>query len=215
MFEREGRGMEYQVAIYSSDAVFARMLEIEFCMQGLSVLVAEKPDPTCFAKYVLLDLDTATAPAPQTYVRMIGFTHSPALSANDIYRQCALILRRPFEMRTLRQELAEEIGLRGGEHDMHRELRAERPIAIFLDEKQHLLHVKDRQIPLSPHEFAVMKCLLAHRGTAVSKEELLSCIGESAANKLEVYICYLRRKTETGEGYRLIRTVRGKGYCII
>ena len=57
--------------------------------------------------------------------------------------------------------------------------------------------------------------MLGMMNVSFSKEELLSCIGESAANKLEVYICYLRRKTETGDGYRLIRTVRGKGYCII
>ena len=35
-----------------------------------------------------------------------------------------------------------------------------------------------------------------------------------ASNSLDVYIGYLRRKTEAGDGSRLIQTVRGVGYAL-
>ncbi|MDP9234527.1 MAG: winged helix-turn-helix domain-containing protein, partial [Actinomycetota bacterium] len=35
-----------------------------------------------------------------------------------------------------------------------------------------------------------------------------------ASNSLEVYVGYLRRKTETGGGSRVIQTIRGVGYVL-
>jgi len=51
-------------------------------------------------------------------------------------------------------------------------------------------------------------------GEPVSRERIAEGIGESSANKVDVYICYLRRKLEQVTGLRVIRTVRGKGYCV-
>lgn len=59
-----------------------------------------------------------------------------------------------------------------------------------------------------------MQCLLEHRGESVSRDEISTVIGESSANKTEVYICFLRRKLEETFGDRIIKTVRGKGYTI-
>jgi two-component system response regulator MprA len=38
--------------------------------------------------------------------------------------------------------------------------------------------------------------------------------GLPTANTLDVYVMYLRRKTEAGGSSRLIRTVRGVGYVL-
>jgi two-component system response regulator MprA len=37
---------------------------------------------------------------------------------------------------------------------------------------------------------------------------------ETSSNSLDVYIGYLRRKTEIGDAPRLIHTVRGVGYVV-
>ena len=36
--------MEYQVVVYSTDAVFARMLELEIGACGMTVVISEHPD---------------------------------------------------------------------------------------------------------------------------------------------------------------------------
>ena len=45
---------------------------------------------------------------------------------------------------------------------------------------------------------------------SVRSEELSE--SSESSNRLEVYICYLRKKLEQLTGIRLIRTVRGIGY---
>ena len=69
-------------------------------------------------------------------------------------------------------------------------------------------------IPLGPKEFAVLSLLWRRRGEAVSREEISREIGESTANKVDVYVCMLRKKLEA-EDLRYIKTVRGRGYCLI
>ena len=61
----------------------------------------------------------------------------------------------------------------------------------------------------------MMRILMAHRGEIVSREMLESALqgeGKTDSNKVEVYLCFLRRKIERPLGLRLITTVRGKGY---
>ena len=95
--------MEYQVVILSADEVFSRMLEIEFRMQNLSVLVAEELPARDYSSVVLLDLDSATPPSLGTYGQMIGFTKDSALLTVDSHRQCSMILHRPFDLGLLRR----------------------------------------------------------------------------------------------------------------
>ena len=56
--------MEYQIAIYSTDTVFARMLELEFSMRGFTVLTADDPSDGHYSDVVLLDLDSSVVPSP-------------------------------------------------------------------------------------------------------------------------------------------------------
>ena len=67
---------------------------------------------------------------------------------------------------------------------------------------------------LSKQEFRIMRLLLQKRGQVVTREELLEVIGPGSDNRVEVYICYLRRKTDRFPAGRLIRTVHKKGYRV-
>ena len=208
--------MEYQVVILSADEVFSRMLEIEFRMQNLSVLVAEELPARDYSSVVLLDLDSATPPSLGTYGQMIGFTKDSALLTVDSHRQCSMILHRPFEVRLLRREVLSCLAQDPAAPVVYTpRLDAVGEREIFLDREKLTLSVGDgHEIALTPVEGKIMDCLLSNRGRIVSKEELSALIGESLANKTEVYICYLRRKTDSQNGMRLISTVRGKGYMI-
>lgn len=202
--------MEYQIVIYSGDAVFSRMLELEFAMRDVSVQTVRQPREGLFSNIAILDLDSSAAPSPASYRRMIGFTRGVALAEDEARRQCSMILHRPFEMRLLRREIFEELGSvqRGA---FGSSLSS---IALSLDPERDLLYADGNEMTLTPTEVILMRALLAERGTTVSRAALSELIGESSANKLDVYICFLRRKLEAVTGLRVIRTVRGKGYCI-
>lgn len=203
--------MEYQIVIYSADAVFARMLELEFSMRELSVLTLPRPQTDLCSEVALLDLDSSPAPTPASYRRMIGFTRGAALSEDETRRQCSMILRRPFEMRLLRREVLSEILT---PRDFFEE-GSPQMIKPVLDIERKILSLEGKEIALTPTETTVMQALLAERGNAVSRETLAALIGASAANKTDVYVCYLRRKIETVTGQRIIRTLRGRGYCVV
>lgn len=199
--------MEYQLVIYSTDTVFARMLELEFQMHGVSTLVLAQPNVEIVSRIALLDLDSATPPAPDSYGRMIGFTRGRTMADEETRRSCSMILRRPFEMRLLRREILESGEFQGvGE--------GRRETKILLDAQRRTLRVDGGEVTLSPKEYALAQRLLAARGEAVTRAELAEVIGESDTNKTDVYVCYLRRKLDGISASALIRTVRGKGYMI-
>ncbi len=206
--------MDYQVAVLCADAVFARMLELEFLMRDLQVFSATTLGADDRAEIVLLDLDSAMAPPVGSYSQIIGFTRNSALLAVDTHRQCAMILHRPFELSLLRREVLAYVQKRTRSSHRKATSMASKPRDFRLDPSRACLWEGRREIPLTPVEYKILQCLLEHRGETVSREKLSELIGESLANKTEVYICYLRRKTDAPNGLRWIRTVRGKGYRI-
>lgn len=201
--------MEYQLIVYSTDAVFARMLEVEFLMREMTVLVSEQPDPTLSCEIALLDLDSVAPPLPHTYRRMIGFTRGEVTTDEESRRQCSMILYRPFEMSALRREVL--LGSERAEHSAERSLDT---LHLRLNAELRTMGLGAKEIALTPHEFAVAELLISNRGKIVSREQIAERIGESDANKVDVYVCYLRRKAERLTPVRLIRTLRKKGYMI-
>jgi two-component system response regulator MprA len=76
----------------------------------------------------------------------------------------------------------------------------------------------DRALALTPTEFELLRFLLQHPRQVLEREQILTRVwGYDFAgddNILEVYIGYLRKKTEAGGEPRLIQTVRGVGYVL-
>ncbi len=76
----------------------------------------------------------------------------------------------------------------------------------------------DRQLALSPREFAVLLALARRAGRVVSKDELLvAAWGDEHAvsrNSVEVYVGYLRRKLDAVGAGEVLQTVRGHGYQV-
>jgi two-component system response regulator MprA len=76
----------------------------------------------------------------------------------------------------------------------------------------------DRSFDLTRTEYALLDLLLRNAGQALPREVILDRIWGYAStpgsNALEVYIRYLRRKTEAGGEPRLIQTIHGLGYVL-
>jgi DNA-binding response OmpR family regulator len=85
---------------------------------------------------------------------------------------------------------------------------------IVLDDRTRLVRVDGAPVELTGREFAVLECLLRHKGQVLSREQLLDHAWPLAAavtlNSVDAYVHYLRSKL--GDAGRLIRTVRGIGY---
>lgn len=113
--------------------------------------------------------------------------------------RCRALLRR-------RSQMSNPV-LRLGELEVHRVNRQ-----VFCD---------GREVVLTAKEFLLLEYLMLHRGESVSRTELLEHVWKSECNAgtniVDVYINYLRRKLERGEGAterKLIQTVRGTGYRV-
>lgn len=76
----------------------------------------------------------------------------------------------------------------------------------------------DRVFELTPTEFELLAYLLRHPRQVLPRETILTAVWgydfEGNDNVLEVYIGYLRKKTEAGGQPRLIQTVHGVGYVL-
>lgn len=199
--------MKKQILILSEDAVFARMLFLEFSMLQLSVSVASSPQDPRDVQVVLVDLDSVAPPAFGKYAYVIGFTKQASLSAVDPDGRCSMILHRPFEIRLLRQEVLTHLRGETGEGE-----RSEPSARLLL--VGDALFYGEKSVSLSPRERSIMEYLLLNAGKAVSRDTISSLVGESTANKIDVYVCYLRRKIATLTDKNLIRTIRGKGYSL-
>lgn len=76
----------------------------------------------------------------------------------------------------------------------------------------------ERRISLTRTEFALLELLLRNARKVLSRNTILEEVWgydfPTSGNALEVYIGYLRRKTEAEGEDRLIHTVRGVGYVL-
>jgi len=87
------------------------------------------------------------------------------------------------------------------------------------------LHPDTRQVrrtgidlELTKTEFDLLQLLMENAGIVLNRSVIYERIWgydfETSSNSLDVYVGYLRRKTEAGGQPRLINTVRGVGYVI-
>jgi len=89
---------------------------------------------------------------------------------------------------------------------------------LSLDPETREVRRGDRPISLTRTEFALLELLLARPRRVLTRSQILEQVWgydfPTTGNALEVYIGYLRRKTEADGEPRLIHTVRGVGYVL-
>ncbi|MFB9717895.1 response regulator transcription factor [Planobispora longispora] len=73
-------------------------------------------------------------------------------------------------------------------------------------------------LELTRTEYLLLELFMVHPRQVLAREQILSEVWgfdfEPSSNSLDVYIMYLRRKTEVSGFSRLIHTVRGVGYVL-
>lgn len=87
---------------------------------------------------------------------------------------------------------------------------------VTMDLRQRTVRRGDREVRLTPKEFAVLEFFLRHPNQVLSKAQLLNGVWEydfdPGSNIVEVYVGYLRHKLDRPDEDSLIETVRGGGY---
>jgi len=125
-------------------------------------------------------------------------------------------LTKPFALEELRARL--RALLRRTAPDENDETATLEYADISLDPTAHTARRGERSIDLTRTEFALLELLLRNAGRPLPRETIMDRVwgweSEPTSNSLEVFVGYLRRKTEAGGEPRLIHTVRGVGYVL-
>ncbi|MFN8036170.1 MAG: response regulator transcription factor [Acidimicrobiia bacterium] len=89
---------------------------------------------------------------------------------------------------------------------------------LTLDPETREVHRGPRSIELTRTEFALLELLMRNARKVLTRELIFERVWGydfgANSNSLEVYVGYLRRKTEAEGEARLIHTVRGVGYVL-
>ena len=89
---------------------------------------------------------------------------------------------------------------------------------LLLNLQTHWLFINGEPVELTPREFDLLHLFMRNPRQVLVRERILEAVwgydfgGED--NVLEVYIGYLRKKTEAAGEPRLIQTIRGVGYAL-
>lgn len=122
-------------------------------------------------------------------------------------------LRKPFERSILLARI----------HALLRRYERNRPQQlsvgpVSLDALRRKASSHNRDVTLTPREFALLEFLMMNAETPLAKSEILASVWGSDfdgdPNIVEVYIGYLRRKIDVKGQPSIIRTVRGVGYTV-
>ncbi|HEV3001071.1 MAG TPA: response regulator transcription factor [Solirubrobacteraceae bacterium] len=89
---------------------------------------------------------------------------------------------------------------------------------LSLDPVSYEVRRGDRRIDLTRTEHLLLELFLRHPRQVLTRSQIFDRVWGydfgPASNSLEVYVGYLRRKTEAGGEPRLLHTVRGVGYVL-
>jgi len=165
----------------------------------------------------------------------------PGLDGLEVCRRLRAAGPTPILMLTARESVSDRVlGLDAGADDylvkpfefdelvarVRALLRRARPEAadllafvdLRLDTGTHQAYRGDRPIELTAKEYELLDLFLRHPRQVLTREVIFDRVwgydfgGES--NIIEVYVRYLRQKTEGGGEARLLHTVRGVGYVL-
>jgi two-component system response regulator MprA len=128
-------------------------------------------------------------------------------------------LPKPFALEELLARLRALLRRASNENDEAERARATLKFAdLELDPGTRDVRRGERPISLTRTEFALLELFLAHPKQVLTRGRILEDVWgydfPTSGNALEVYVGYLRRKTELEGETRLLHTVRGVGYVL-
>ena len=209
------------VLIATHDAIFSRMLTLEFEDKNITVLSAQSGEEIISAlsraHMALIDasfLKDGALPQFPYDIIIFGYPEDfDGISTQELTKYYTLF--RPF----LIDDFFSSLFAANEENHVHLRVPKRKSPAesLALDPAEHIAYYKGEKINLTQKEFALLKLLFENRGEAISRERALTEIfseTDTKTNVVDVYINYLRAKIDHKFDIRMILTVRGCGYMI-
>lgn len=89
---------------------------------------------------------------------------------------------------------------------------------LELDPRTHEVKRGNKELQLSPKEFAILEYLMSRKDEVVTRTTLLEHVWDynfdGISNVVDVFMSYLRKKVDSGHKHKLIQTVHGVGFKI-
>jgi two-component system copper resistance phosphate regulon response regulator CusR len=89
---------------------------------------------------------------------------------------------------------------------------------LEVDRLTQLVRRAGKRIELTSKEYSLLEYLAAHAGRVLSRTMIIEHVWdesfEGLTNIVDVYVRHLRIKVDEAHEFKLIRTVRGVGYCL-
>lgn len=89
---------------------------------------------------------------------------------------------------------------------------------LVMDTRTKTVKRNGQVIPLSGKEYMLLEYMMYHQNVTLTRNQLEQQAWdnrfEGGSNIVDVYIRYLRKKIDDGHEKKMIRTIRGLGYCL-
>lgn len=89
---------------------------------------------------------------------------------------------------------------------------------LELDRLAQQVRRAGKRIVLTSKEYALIEYLMANAGRVLSRTMIIEHVWDQSfhglTNIVDVYVRHLRNKVDEGHALKLIRTIRGSGYCL-
>lgn len=219
-----------RILIVEDDAALRRFLERGLAAEGYSVSVAADGEEAiqeldaALPDLVMMDLNLPKRDGTEVLRFLRGrCAETPALVLSARHEvgtrvECLDLgaddcMTKPFSLAELKARCRALLRRRG--NVSHLTLRYG---DLELNRVEHTVRRGEQDVMLTRTEYALLECLMLHRGQPVSRTLLLAEVwkesAENGTNIVDVYVNYLRRKLGEEGPASLIQTVRGLGYAI-
>jgi hypothetical protein len=218
-----------QVLIVEDDSGIAEFLRLELEHEGYAILHAadgrtaleifEKAAPDI----VLLDIMLPQLNGLEVLRRIRKTSKTPVImltARGDTFDKVSGLdsgaddyLAKPFEIEELLARMRAVL-----RRNNAREITPLKLRGIALNPNSMEVTVNNERVMLSKTEYLLLKTLLEHKNTVLSRDTIISTVwGEDHyidENSVDVYVRYLRAKIDDRTGEEYISTVRGVGYIM-
>lgn len=218
-----------QVLIVEDDSGIAEFLRLELEHEGYAILhtadgrtaleIFEKAAPDI----VLLDIMLPQLNGLEVLRRIRKTSKTPVImltARGDTFDKVSGLdsgaddyLAKPFEIEELLARMRAVL-----RRNNAREITPLKLRGIALNPNSMEVTVNKERVILSKTEYLLLKTLLEHKNTVLSRDTIISTVwGEDHyidENSVDVYVRYLRAKIDDRTGEEYISTVRGVGYIM-
>ena len=218
-----------QVLIVEDDSGIAEFLRLELEHEGYAILhtadgrtaleIFEKAAPDI----VLLDIMLPQLNGLEVLRRIRKTSKTPVImltARGDTFDKVSGLdsgaddyLAKPFEIEELLARMRAVL-----RRNNAREITPLKLRGIALNPNSMEVTVNKERVMLSKTEYLLLKTLLEHKNTVLSRDTIISTVwGEDHyidENSVDVYVRYLRAKIDDRTGEEYISTVRGVGYIM-